>query len=56
MNTADWRKSSFSGENGTCVEVAFTNTVGIRDSKKPESGRLTIPPAQWATFLTRVKS
>jgi hypothetical protein len=56
VNTPDWRTSSFSGENGSCVEVAFSSTVGIRDSKKPESGHLTVPPAQWLAFLARVKS
>lgn len=51
-----WRKSSFSGNYGSCVEVAFSNTVGVRDSKKPESGQLTVPPARWIAFLARVKS
>lgn len=56
MNTIAWRKSTFSGGYGSCVEVAFSSTVGIRDSKKPGSGHLTVPPAQWAAFLARVKS
>jgi hypothetical protein len=28
----DWRKSTFSDQSN-CVEVAFADTVGVRDSK-----------------------
>jgi hypothetical protein len=59
VNTSSttWRKSSFSGENGACVEVAFPGqVVGIRDSKNTGSGHLTVTPAEWATFVTTVKS
>jgi hypothetical protein len=34
-----WRKSSFSGD-ANCVEVAFG--AGVRDSKSPDAGRLTL--------------
>jgi len=38
-----WRKSSFSNET-ECVEVASDGrTVGIRDSKRPDGGELTVP-------------
>lgn len=49
-----WRKSSHSGqsEDGTCVEVAFAETsVGLRDSKNPTSGELTVTPRAWQAFL-----
>ena len=36
-----WRKSSFSSETADCVEVAYG--VGIRDSKNPSGGHLTVP-------------
>lgn len=36
-----WRKSSFSGTETNCVEVAWA--VGVRDSKNPDGGHLTIP-------------
>lgn len=38
-----WRKSSLSNETD-CVEVAHrSGVVGIRDSKCPEAGHLTVP-------------
>ncbi|WP_410570523.1 DUF397 domain-containing protein [Amycolatopsis sp. cmx-4-61] len=47
MNDADelagakWRKASFSGSSGGCVELAKLSTGGAaRDSKNPEGGAL----------------
>jgi hypothetical protein len=56
MSNGTWRKSSFSGENGTCVEVAHGGpAVGVRDSKNVGSGQLTVPPAEWTAFINAVK-
>jgi hypothetical protein len=44
----DWRKSSVSTETADCVEIAYpaaTRHVGIRDSKNPAGGHLTVPVA-----------
>jgi hypothetical protein len=39
-----WRKSSYSGNEGNCVELAHTATGGaIRDSKNPADGHLRVP-------------
>jgi hypothetical protein len=46
-----WRKSSYSGNNSNCVEVAFAERVGVRDSKDPAGGHLTVPPESWRAFL-----
>ena len=40
----NWRKSSFSGNDANCVEVAWPGAeAAIRDSKNPGAGHLTIP-------------
>ena len=37
VRSAEWRKSSHSGGNNECVELAFVGGVGaIRDSKNPD--------------------
>lgn len=50
-----WRKSSrstASGDNGNCVEIAFVDpVVAVRDSKSPSAGNLVFPIAAFTTFL-----
>ena len=49
-----WQKSSYSGggAGSNCVEVALeTAQVGVRDSKAPSAGHLTVPAEAWAAFL-----
>jgi hypothetical protein len=39
-------------ENGSCVEVAATDTViGVRDSKNADGPVLAFPADRWAAFL-----
>lgn len=54
---ADFRKSSFSTENGgACVEVARTDTwFGIRDSKYTDGPVLALNESQGRMFLASVK-
>ena len=52
-----WRKSSFSGNNGTCVEVAdLVGAVAVRDSKDPGGLVLRFPAEVWSEFVVAVKS
>lgn len=54
-----WRKSSYSGYNGNCVEVADlgADRIGVRDSKAGAgSPVLGFSRADWAAFLVSVKA
>jgi uncharacterized protein DUF397 len=47
----NWRKSSYSGTQENCVEVAFTASgVGIRDSKNATGPVLTFTRDSFAEF------
>ncbi|MFH8346089.1 DUF397 domain-containing protein [Streptomyces sp. NPDC018045] len=51
-----WTKSSYSGGNGACVEVAVPApaAIAVRDSKNPDGPRLTFDTAAWSTFVADV--
>ncbi|OLT11580.1 DUF397 domain-containing protein [Pseudonocardia sp. CNS-139] len=54
---AVWRKSSYSGHQGNCVEVATLGTgeVAVRNSRFPAGPALVFTPAQWREFVTGVE-
>ena len=61
MSEPVWRKSTRSGgANGGgdgCVELAaLTDTVGIRDSKAPEAGHLTLSAESFVQLVAAVKA
>lgn len=51
-----WVKSSYSGNNGNCVEVASLpgGARATRDSKDPHGPALVFPGAEWSAFLAAV--
>ncbi len=52
-----WRKSSYTGNENNCVELAVARTeASIRDSKAPALGTLTFSPAPFARLLAAVTS
>ncbi|MGH3871944.1 MAG: DUF397 domain-containing protein [Pseudonocardiaceae bacterium] len=58
LAAARWRTSSFSGNNGSCVEVADLDGGyhAVRDSKHPAGPALTFPAVGWAAFTTGVRA
>jgi len=57
LSRAQWRKSSYSGNSGNCVEVAtnLPDLVAIRDSKNSDGSRLLISAAVWQAFVQVLK-
>ncbi|MFF7649704.1 DUF397 domain-containing protein [Streptomyces sp. NPDC007983] len=48
-----WRKSSYSSDQGQCVEVAeIPGRVAVRDSKNPDGPVLLLSPAAFGDFVT----
>lgn len=54
-----WKKSSWSAQNGNCVEVAELpgNNIGVRDSKDSAAGCpvLIFTFAEWSSFVLSLK-
>ncbi len=52
-----WQKSTYSGGQGNCVEVAtLPDATAIRDSKDPRGPVLRFTSAEWRAFLHGVKA
>lgn len=54
---ARWRKSSYSGAHGDCVEVAYVpaGSVVIRDTKHRGEGALKVTGRTWGAFVRMSK-
>ncbi|MEV8015676.1 DUF397 domain-containing protein [Streptomyces sp. NPDC086554] len=55
----NWHKSTYSGDNDNCVEVADNDptTVMVRDTKRNETGPvLTFGAPAWGAFVRRAQS
>lgn len=52
-----WHKSTASGPNGDCVEVAFVDgSVVVRNSRDPVGAVLSFTSREWAAFLEGVNN
>jgi len=53
-----WVKSSYSGNEGDCVEVADLPDGGraVRDSKDPSGPVLRFTAEEWKAFMGRIRS
>ena len=52
-----WRKSSFSGNGGDCVEVGdAARVIIVRDTKDRSGPALRFSPAVWRRFADQVKT
>jgi hypothetical protein len=55
-STLRWRKSSASGGNGACIEVAQSGSfILVRDSRAPLGAILKFTPGQWYGLVQRTR-
>jgi len=57
MEVATWRKASYSGNGGNCVEVgvAEVGQVLVRDTTSREGSTLNFSVAAWRALAERLK-
>ncbi|MCX0244422.1 MULTISPECIES: DUF397 domain-containing protein [Streptomyces] len=55
-STDSWTKSSYSAQNGACVEVRspLTQSIDVRDSKVADGPSVTFASGAWNTFVRDV--
>ena len=53
---SNWRKSSYSGDNGgACVEVATAEAVLVRDTTDRSGPTVTFTAEAWQAFTSTIK-
>jgi hypothetical protein len=57
LSYAEWHKSSYSSQDGNCVEVArsLPGLVAVRDSKEPGGAKLVVSQKSWRAFIRGVR-
>lgn len=56
LSPAMWRKSSYSGGQGQCVEVAVIDrVVAMRDSKNPDGPALVFSSEGWGILELTIR-
>lgn len=57
LSRALWRKSTYSGGNGSCVEIADLSTAAaVRDSKDRNGPKLVFGADEWRNFVDSIKA
>jgi len=57
LSCALWRKSTYSGGNGSCVEMADLGTAAaVRDSKDRNGPKLVFAADEWRSFVDGIKA
>ena len=56
LSRAEWHKSSYSSQDGNCVEVSpnLPGLVAVRDSKEPDGAKLVVSRESWRAFIRSV--
>ncbi|MFE0042407.1 DUF397 domain-containing protein [Streptomyces albireticuli] len=58
LANVQWRKSTYCGDSGDCVEVAdsFPDMVPVRDSKGLDGPALRIAVRAWIEFISGIQA
>lgn len=57
LTPAVWRKSTYSSNQGACLEVAdLGDGRAVRDSKHPTGPALVFTATEWAAFTAGVRA
>ena len=58
LSVTNWRISSFSGNNGTCVQVAALSDgrIAVRNSTHPDNGTILFTRTEMNAWLSGVKA
>lgn len=56
LSRAEWYKSSYSSQDGNCVEVAINlpGTVAVRDTKDRQGPTLAFTRRDWQAFTRQI--